>query len=256
MVSDAPATTGPGEAPTWPRRGGRLGTAVLANLVGQVVNGELPAGSQLPPEPALCEAFGVSRTVIRESLKLLEEKGLVRVRQGQGTTVQPIDQWNLLDPVVLDAAVRDGGLVSLVDDLVVVRSALESRMARLAAERITEDELHELRAQVARLEEALAQPERYVVLDLEFHDLIARFSGNRVSRQVIRSLQPYLQANALYNPRARVPEDDVFAQTGHLEILERIAGHDADGAARAAEEHVASSWNRQRQKHTPRTRRR
>ena len=51
-----------------------------------------------PTEPVLCEQFGFSRTVIREALKLLEERGLVRVEQGRGTTVQPREAWNLLDP--------------------------------------------------------------------------------------------------------------------------------------------------------------
>ena len=70
-----------------PPRPTTLGVAVLQTLIDNIVGGELAPGTTLPTNPELCVAFGVSRTVVRESLKLLEEKGLIRVRQGQGTTV-------------------------------------------------------------------------------------------------------------------------------------------------------------------------
>ena len=86
------------------RRPARLASVVLEELAHQIIGGTLPEGSVLPTEPALCEQFGFSRTVIREGLKQLEERGLVRVEQGRGTTVQPRDSWNLLDPAVIRIA--------------------------------------------------------------------------------------------------------------------------------------------------------
>ena len=85
----------------WRRRPARLGEAVVASLIDRIVTGSLPPGSSLPAEPVLCQDYSVSRSVIRESLKLLEEKGLVIVKQGQGTTILPIRALELLDPVVL-----------------------------------------------------------------------------------------------------------------------------------------------------------
>ena len=87
--------------PTWPKRPARLGTAVVDVLLDRIVSGELEAGTLLPTEPRLCEAFSVSRTVIREAVKILEQKGVVRVKQGQSTRVALPDEWNLLDPMVL-----------------------------------------------------------------------------------------------------------------------------------------------------------
>ena len=87
----------------------------------------------LPTEPALCEQFGFSRTVIREGLKLLEERGLVRVEQGRGTTVQPRTVWNMLDPLVIRIALAYDSDMSLLDNLVTVRRVLEQEMARAAA---------------------------------------------------------------------------------------------------------------------------
>src|SRR6478672_8400200 len=87
-------------------RPARFAAVVVEELTQQIISGELPVDEVLPTEPALCEQFGFSRTVIREALKLLEERGLVRVEQGRGTTVQPRDAWNLLDPVVLQMALE------------------------------------------------------------------------------------------------------------------------------------------------------
>src|SRR6185503_8688715 len=93
----APATGG---SPAWTRRPANLASAVAGELVARIVRGQHPEGSPLPPEPALCETFSVSRTVVREAVKMLQEKGLVQVRQGAGTTVTPRTMWNLLDGLV------------------------------------------------------------------------------------------------------------------------------------------------------------
>ncbi len=248
-----PGPRPPGGGRAWPRRPGRLGHAVLASLVDQIVSGELAPGAQLLPEPALCEAFAVSRPVVRESIKLLEEKGLVRVKQGHGTTVQPAEQWNLLDPLVLDSALRNGETFALIDDLVEVRGALESRMARRAAALVDDDQLAQLQGQLHLLESLMARPVEYSVADLEFHDLIARFSRNQVARSVIRSVEPYWHRNEIYNDPHRLTEDDVFAHEGHIAIFEQLARRDGEGAARAAEEHVTRSWSRLKAKYSVRS---
>src|SRR3954454_19537368 len=73
-----PIATAPAGA-TWARRPANLASAITAELVDRIVRGEHPSGTSLPPEPALCETFSVSRTVIREAVKVLQEKGLVQV---------------------------------------------------------------------------------------------------------------------------------------------------------------------------------
>ena len=80
------------------RRPGRFASVVVEDLAREIISGTWAEGDVVPTEPALCEEFGFSRTVIREALKLLEERGLVRVEQGRGTSVQPRISWNLLDP--------------------------------------------------------------------------------------------------------------------------------------------------------------
>src|SRR6185437_6136358 len=122
-------------------RPARFASVIVEELAQQIISGALAEGDVLPTEPALCEEFGFSRTVVREGLKLLEERGLVRVEQGRGTTVQPRDAWNLLDPVVLRIALEYDTDLSLLDDLIVVRRELEREMARAAAKRLSDEDL-------------------------------------------------------------------------------------------------------------------
>src|SRR4051794_28316395 len=91
--------------PAWVRRPTNLARAVTAELVERIVRGVHPSGTSLPPEPILCETFSVSRTVVREAVKILQEKGLVQVRQGAGTMVTPAAQWDMLDELVLGATI-------------------------------------------------------------------------------------------------------------------------------------------------------
>ena len=115
------------------RRPGRFASVVVEELADLIVSGTYREGDVLPTEPALCEEFGFSRTVVREALKLLEERGLLRVEQGRGTRVQPRSSWDLLDPAVLQIALAYDDDMTLLDDLISVRRVLEREMAREAA---------------------------------------------------------------------------------------------------------------------------
>ena len=166
--------------PTWPKRPARLGAAVVHVLVDRIVSGEFEPGALLPTEPRLCEAFSVSRTVIREAVKILEEKGLVHVRQGQGTTVAAPAEWNLLDPMVLEASVRHDKDLRVLDDLVEVRRVLESEMARQAAVKATLSDRAEMKRLLDQMAAEAVTPDDHVLTDLEFHNAIMRASGNRL----------------------------------------------------------------------------
>jgi DNA-binding FadR family transcriptional regulator len=222
-------------------RPSRLGIAVLETLTDNIVSGELPPGSTLPTNPDLCIAFGVSRTVVRESLKLMEEKGLIRAKQGQGTTVEPRNQWNLLDPLVLQSAIRYDENLEILDNLIDVRVSLECLMVKKAALAMTEDQLTELRASLSVLESLRDDPDRYLVADTEYHDVILVSSGNQLGRSVIRSIHPFARASTRYNPKVEVAEIQI-SHKGHVEIFERIVARDEEGASRAMYQHIMGSW--------------
>jgi DNA-binding FadR family transcriptional regulator len=227
-------------------RPARLGAAVVETLVDRIVSGELEPGTQLPTEPRLCEAFGVSRTVIREAVKILEQKGLIRIRQGQGTTTAAPGEWNLLDPMVLEASVRHDKDLRILDDLVDVRQVLEAQMARQAATRATPGEHAEMARLLDQMSVEVITPDRHVVTDLEFHDVIMRASGNRLGRAVVRTIHSEARASARYTG---YPEraDCEASNAGHTRIYECIVAGEPDKAAEAMAEHILGSWHRRRQ---------
>jgi len=224
-----------------PPRPARLGTAVLSTIIDNIVTGALPPDSTLPTERELCEAFGVSRSVIRESVKVLEEKGLVRVRQGQGTTVTGRGQWNLLDPLVLDASIRYDETLRTLDDLIDVRVGLESQMTRRAAQVMSDSQLSQLHAALMALEQLLDEFEAYDLADAEYHDLIHQGSGNQLGRSIIRSIHPHARASLLYTG-TRNGESLASSHRWHIEIYERLAERDGDAAAAAMREHILRGW--------------
>jgi DNA-binding FadR family transcriptional regulator len=227
--------------PAWARRPTNLAKAITAELVQRIVRGQHPAGVALPPEPALCEAFSVSRTVVREAVKILQEKGLVQIRQGAGTMVLPSTSWNMLDELVLSATIAEDETLAVLDDLVVTRRLLESDMANVAARQAAQDVVDELRAQVDRMDELVDDHVTYHEHDRAFHDTVMRASGNRIARAVVRSLESQVIKTARYMGQ---PERAmcVASNLGHRRIYERVAAHDSDGAAEAMFTHITEAW--------------
>jgi len=223
------------------RRPGRLGAVVLEELAHAVISGAFPEGSVLPREPTLCEEFGFSRTVIREGLKLMEERGLVRVEQGRGTTVQPRDSWNLLDPVVIRIALEYDDEMSLLDDLIAVRRVLERDMARMAASRITDDELAELERTIRTMESAFGDYDRFRAADLAFHAIVMKASGNEVGLTVVRTIHTHAGITApLAGASPRAALERTVAE--HRAIYEALAARDGELAGDRIAAHIDFAW--------------
>ncbi|MGI5292146.1 FadR/GntR family transcriptional regulator [Nonomuraea polychroma] len=227
--------------PAWVRRPASLAKAVTAELVERIVRGVHPSGTPLPPEPVLCETFSVSRTVVREAVKILQEKGLVQVRQGAGTMVTPPTMWDMLDELVLAATIDMDESLGILDDLVVTRRLLESDMAYLAARVAGEESIERLRALVDRMDELVDDHVTYADHDRAFHDTIMQASGNRIARGVVRALESQVINTARYMGE---PERAlcVASNQGHRRIYERIAAHDPDGASEAMFTHITEAW--------------
>ena len=91
--------------PSWVLRPANLANAVAAELVDRIVRGVYGPGTSAASGTCPCDTFSVSRTVVREAVKMLQEKGLVQVRQGSGTTVTSPTTWNMLDELILKASI-------------------------------------------------------------------------------------------------------------------------------------------------------
>lgn len=223
----------------------RLGDIVVTYLVDRIVSGAYPVDTVLPTEPELCQEFGVSRTVVRESVKLLEAKGLVKAIPGRGTQVLEPIGWNLLDPVVLEAQIRHDSDLRILDDLINVRAALECDMAAQCARVITPAQSEALTEQANVLAESLDDPLRYAREDVAFHEMIMIASGNRLGHAIIHGIHAKARLSSQYNGDPS-REELVQSVAEHRQIQSMILQGDAQGAAAAMRIHILGSWARRR----------
>jgi GntR family transcriptional regulator, galactonate operon transcriptional repressor len=164
-------------------RSGAHGRLVV-ELGTAIVNGALTPGDDLDPV-ALGRRFGVSRTVVREALRVLTAKGLVGARPRRGTFVAARERWVLLDPDVLRWRFGEGFDAEFLDQLGEVRLTVEPTVARLAAVRRTDRDLAALEDALQAMRAASGQgAAQHVEADLAFHDALLRASHNELLVQM------------------------------------------------------------------------
>jgi GntR family transcriptional regulator, galactonate operon transcriptional repressor len=241
MTSDNPGSGGTAlRAPI-----DRIGATVLRQLVETIVGGEVKPGDLLPPEAVLSGDFGVSRTVIRESVKRLQEKGMVTVAQGRGTSVNPMSAWNLTDPLVLAALIGHDDALGILDDLSVVRAALEAAMAGAVARSATPEQVARLRESLETMRANIDDSEAFRHADVVFHRTVMELSGNLLAENVAGTLFDRALESTRYHG---VDAEHAFEMTmvEHGRVVEAIAVSDSDAAKRAMEAHIIDSWERRR----------
>src|SRR5215469_153228 len=114
-------------------RGQNLTHSIVQNLGIAIVTGNYSVKKPFPVEAELCKHYGLSRSILREAVKMLTAKGLLGSRPRQGTWVQQEDKWNLLDPDVLRWTLERKFSLSLLIKFMQVRLAVEPKAAALAA---------------------------------------------------------------------------------------------------------------------------
>ncbi|HEV8633096.1 MAG TPA: FCD domain-containing protein [Chloroflexota bacterium] len=220
-----------------PTHGRRLHETVVRDLAGRIISGALPGGVALPTEPELAAEYAVSRTVVREAVHALVAKGLVLVRHGVGTSVQPADHWDTLDPLVLFERVRLGRDGDLLGQVLEARRVIEVEAAGLAAERGEEPALEQLAARLAEMDHSLDEPATYTRFDAEFHAQLLATARNAVLAEMLRPVVPLLTVGRhITNLRARRP---AASQEGHREIVAAVRAGDAAAARDAMRRHCA-----------------
>ena len=216
----------------------RLHARVVDALVPMIVGGELAPGSLLPPEPEMSARFGVSRSVVREALRVLGAKGLIEVRHGSGTRVTAPERWDTLDPAVL-GALRGKAGVQVLQDLLEARTIVECGVAALAAERVQPEHRAALEDALATMRGALRDPPRFVTGDSAFHETLLHAAGNRVLERMTQPMHELLfYAQALTDA---IPGVLGRALADHETIAEAVLRGDAAAAREAMRTHLAQT---------------
>jgi DNA-binding FadR family transcriptional regulator len=223
----------------------RLHRSLLRQLLLEIAIGSFPEGARLPRETDLAERFDVSRGVVRESLRGLEERGVIRVRHGAGATVRPSREWNVLDPDVLSAVLEGQASASLLGEFLECRRIFEIECAGLAAQRASEEDIAAMSAAYERMQESAHPSEfsptheaRYHEANVQFHQAIMVGARNRVLSRLTEPVQrAFLVARG---PTAHRELRLTRTMPEHLAILRAIVDRDPVAAREAMLVHLTS----------------
>lgn len=221
-----------------------LSTVVSESLLTRIRAGELTPGAQLPTEAELCDAYQVSRTVVREAIARLRSEGLVIPRQGKGVFVSEAPLLSFSIPASdLEALPQTLALLEL-------RMGVEVESAGLAAQRRSADQATAIRAEMERSDFAHPDPDAARVhYDYDFHLAIAKASGNAQIYGFLGYLRgqiaPRLALGYVLAPEASA---EYFARihAEHEAIVTAIESRDAPSARGAMRAHLTNSLERLR----------
>lgn len=215
--------------------GGEVGPVSTANAAYETVRQKIIEGEFYPSqrliEAQLAQSLGFSRHNVRTALDRLASDGLVRLEPNRGATVATLSLADALD--ILEA-----------------RQALEAAVTRLAAERASDAQIEQLGGLIGTMREALAAAEfdTYSATNVRFHKLIHAASGNSTMPELIATLR--LRMSRLQLRSILIPGRSEQSIAEHEAIYQALARRDAEGAARAAAEHLRSlraaidkAWN-------------
>lgn len=200
---------------------GALSEQIVEQISGWILTGKVRPNETLPPERELAIRFGVSKAAIREAGKVLAAKGLLTIRQGGGTSVNPPVRWNVLDPhILMHSRPR-----ATFQDLLVVRRILEPEIAAIAAQDRDPESLDTMNEAVT-LGMQVTSSQEHVRWDMEFHELLAAATGNPIMVILVKSIGQLLRTSrqTLFD----VPGSVERSVHHHRKIYDAVAAGDSE----------------------------
>ncbi|SRR5579883_1943314 len=220
-----------------PVRAPRLSDQVSTQLQAMIINQALKPGDKLPSERELCELLHVSRTVVREAVRVLVVKGLLEVRPGGGMVVRAPD--TTLVSELMSVMLRADSGDAVFSQVLEVRRLLEVEIAGLAAERRTEADLQAIEAQLQEMATYEADSARWSAADVSFHASLAAATQNPLYSILLSSIVELLLEIRLTG--FSLPGTAQRALRYHQAIYEAIKARDREGARKAMFDHLNES---------------
>ncbi len=213
----------------------RLYEQITEQLLEMISEGTVTTGDQLPSERDLAESFGVSRTVVREALAVLQEYGVVEIRPGSGVYVREGSE-KLVENLGTMRLVSRTEILALLE----VRILVESGAAALAAERATPADIREIELAYADMENQVKAGELAAEEDFRFHAALARATHNPILLRVLNTISD-MTRKGLFRSRAdslQVPGKPLVVLDEHHRILEAVRKHKPNLARQALINHL------------------
>jgi GntR family galactonate operon transcriptional repressor len=191
-----------------------------------------------PNEADLCQQLGVSRTIVREAVKVLANKGMVEVRPRSGTKPRPRIEWHLLDPDILSWQAEMQTDARMLRDLCEVRLSIEPTASGFAALRAGAEELGAIERCLTQREavNASTHPDEAIDLNLEFYRSVVAASHNLLFQQLSATIRQPMRTALSYT--VRLPASETLALEGHRALFEALTRNDPIGARQASEKIV------------------
>ncbi len=208
-----------------------LTQSIVQDLGQAIVCGTYSSEKPFPIEADLCTQFGVSRSVLREAVKMLTSKGLLSARPRQGTWVEPESNWNLLDPSVMHWLLDRKFSIDLLLEFTQVRLAIEPQAAEFAALSHDEDAMDQIDAAIDRMDAAAKGDDDPLLSDIAFHVAVLEASGNRFFMQLEDLIDTALRISIRFTNQSKgVVLADVDA---HRDVATAIRNGNAELASSA-----------------------
>ncbi|WP_343291280.1 FadR/GntR family transcriptional regulator [Vibrio harveyi] len=220
-----------------------LHVQVAREIARGILSGKLPQGSILPGEMVLCEQFGISRTALREAVKLLTSKGLLESRPKVGTRVINRAYWNFLDPQLIEWMDGLADTDQFCSKFLGLRRAIEPEACALAAIHATAEQRIELSETFQQMVEVAEAEEfdqaRWMEVDTRFHSLIFNATGNDFYLPFGNIL-----TTMFVNFIAHSSEEGSTCIKEHRQIYDAIMAGNPDKARQASANHLLDSKHR------------
>ncbi|MCZ4118194.1 FadR/GntR family transcriptional regulator [Streptomyces sp. H39-S7] len=209
--------------------GGGLHARLLAELGPGIASGAYPPGTVLRIDE-LEERYGVSRTVVREAVRVLEAMHLVETRRRVGITVRRTEEWNVFDPAVIRWRLAGADRPRQLRSLTMLRTAVEPVAAGLAAQAATPGQCRELTVLASDMVAAgrAADLAEYLVHDVAFHRVMLRASGNEMFARLGDVVAEVLTGRTEHHVMFTAPDPE--AVTLHVRVAEAVRARDAASA--------------------------
>ena len=210
---------------------------VNSALMESIASGKLSVGDRLPSERELCEQFGVSRTVIREAIRGLQAKGVLRVQAGRGVEVVAVPASHITEAIRLfvHGFSSDELNAEMISE---VRRTLETRMVELACERATDEDISKLQ-RTHRLMDLATDVGHASEHDVSFHRHIASATQNVLFVVLLDSVGEVLME--IRRRSLMLPGRKEQAVQEHQRVLDAIIAKDINAARAAMEDHLGTS---------------
>lgn len=214
---------------------------VVTQIREMIQRGELQFGEKLPPERDLAGLLGVSRPTLRAGIRSLVALGVLQSRQGAGTFVVEAEESPSLDSSPLQMLAALHGFQP--EEMFEARLGLEMTIAGLAAERANNEQIASMADEVSEMFASLEKPEQYLVHDMQFHQIIAAASGNRILTALMNMVATVLFENRSKTVKFALDLRDSAEQ--HRNIYKAIREHNIEKAREAMRFHLIQTQKAQ-----------